>query len=84
MSVNLLGTFLCTRAVLPHLRAQGHGVIINMDGGGGSGGPNLGGSAYGASKAAIVRFSEGLARELERDGSDVLVFTMFPGWSARR
>jgi NAD(P)-dependent dehydrogenase (short-subunit alcohol dehydrogenase family) len=80
VSVNLRGTFLCTRAVLPHLRAQGHGVIINMDGGGGVGGPNVGGSGYGCSKAAVVRFTEGLARELERDGSGVLAFSMFPGF----
>jgi NAD(P)-dependent dehydrogenase (short-subunit alcohol dehydrogenase family) len=78
--VNLQGTFLCTRMVLPLLRAQGHGVVINMDGGGGGGGPNLGGSGYGSSKAAVVRLTEGLARELERDGSPVLVFAMFPGF----
>jgi NAD(P)-dependent dehydrogenase (short-subunit alcohol dehydrogenase family) len=80
VSVNLRGTFLCTRMVLPHLRAQGHGVVINMDGGGGGGGPNLGGSGYGSSKAAVVRLTEGLARELERDGSAVLAFAMFPGF----
>jgi NAD(P)-dependent dehydrogenase (short-subunit alcohol dehydrogenase family) len=80
VTINLLGTFLCSQAVLPHMRAQDRGVIINMDGGGGAYGPNVGGSGYGASKAAIVRLSESLARELERDGSSVLVFTMFPGF----
>src|ERR671919_1882656 len=30
VNVNLLGTFLCSRAALPAMRAQGHGVIINM------------------------------------------------------
>ena len=80
VTINLLGTFLCIHAVLPHMRARDRGVIINMDGGGGAGGPNLGGSGYGASKAAVVRLGEGLARELERDGSGVLVFAMFPGF----
>lgn len=43
------------------------------------GGANPGGSAYGSSKAALVRFTEGLARELEMEGSPVLVFGMNPG-----
>ena len=41
---------------------------------------NLGGSAYGASKAAIVRFTEGLARELEQAGSQVMTFCINPGF----
>jgi NAD(P)-dependent dehydrogenase (short-subunit alcohol dehydrogenase family) len=80
VTVNLRGTMLCCRAVLPHMMARGSGVIITMDGGGGSDHVNLAGSAYGASKAAIVRFSEGLSRELEREGSKVLVFCMYPGF----
>ena len=46
------------------------GVIINMNGGG-STYPLPGGSAYGSSKAALLRFTETLARELERVGSRV-------------
>lgn len=51
-----------------------------MDGGGGADGVNLGGSGYGASKAAIVRFTEGLARELEQAGSRVMTFCLNPGF----
>ena len=80
VTVNLYGTMLCCRAVLPHMIERDTGIIINMDGGGGAGGPNVGGSAYGSSKAAIVRLSEGLARELEQIGSSVLVFCMNPGF----
>ena len=80
VTVNLRGTMLCCRAVLPHMMERDTGMIINMDGGGGSGGPNIGGSAYGCSKAALVRFSEGLARELEQVGSTILVFCMNPGF----
>ncbi len=80
VTVNLLGSMLCCRAVLPHMIERNFGTIINMDGGGGSNGPNLGGSAYGCSKAALLRFSEGLARELESVGSSVLVFCMMPGF----
>ena len=80
VTVNLRGTMLCCREVLPHLMAKGSGIIITMDGGGGADGVNLAGSGYGASKAAIVRFTEGLARELEREGSKVLVFCINPGF----
>lgn len=77
---NLLSTYLCTRAVLPGLIAQDLGIVINMTGGGGADGTNLGGSAYGASKAAIVRFTESLAHELQARESQVLTFCMDPGF----
>ncbi|MBN1583468.1 MAG: SDR family oxidoreductase [Anaerolineae bacterium] len=80
VSVNLRGTMLCSRAVLPHMIERDNGVILIMDGGGGANGVNVGGSAYGCSKAAIVRFSEGLAHELAHIGSSVLVFCMNPGF----
>ena len=80
IEVNLFGTYLCCRTVLPYMIEQDSGVIFNMDGGGGSTGPFAGGSAYAASKAAILRFSESLARELERIGSNVLVVCLNPGF----
>jgi NAD(P)-dependent dehydrogenase (short-subunit alcohol dehydrogenase family) len=80
VTTNLYGSMLTCRAVLPVMLKQDSGVIINMDGGGGAHGPNIGGSAYGCSKAALLRFSEGLARELEIAGSRVLVFCMNPGF----
>jgi len=80
VTTNLYGSLLCCRAVLPHMRARNSGVIINMDGGGGAHGPNIAGSGYGCSKAALLRLSEGLARELELDGSAVLVFCINPGF----
>ena len=68
--VNLFGSVLCCRAVLPHFRANGYGKIIQLSGGGATSPlPRL--SAYAASKAAIVRFAETLAEELEGTGIDV-------------
>ena len=80
VEVNLLGTYLCCRAVLPYMIERDQGVIINMDGGGGTPGPNIGGSAYGCSKAAVLRFTETLAGELERIGSSVMTVCMNPGF----
>ena len=79
-TVNLRGTMLCARYAVPHLMHAGRGVFLAMDGGGGTSGPNLGGSGYGSSKAAVVRFTEGLARELELAGSPVLAMSMNPGF----
>lgn len=80
VKVNLLGTYLCCRAFLPHMIERDSGVIINMDGGGGTPGPNVGGSAYGCSKAAILRFTDSLAGELERINSSVMAVCMNPGF----
>lgn len=80
VTTNLYGSMLCCRSVLPGMMARNSGVILNMDGGGGAHGPNLGGSGYGSSKAALLRFSEGLARELEIAGSAVLVMCINPGF----
>ncbi|HPP11946.1 MAG TPA: SDR family oxidoreductase, partial [bacterium] len=58
--------------------AREEGVIINMNGGGATV-PLPGGSGYGCSKAAVMRLTDTLARELEKVGSRVLVFGMGPG-----
>jgi NAD(P)-dependent dehydrogenase (short-subunit alcohol dehydrogenase family) len=70
ISINLMGTVYPCRALLPHLRARGHGKIINLSGGGATK-PLPRASAYAASKAAVVRFVETLAVELEGTGIDV-------------
>jgi 3-oxoacyl-[acyl-carrier protein] reductase len=65
IEVNLLGTVWTSRAALPLFRSQGGGRIINLAGagvGGTSVTPRI--SAYAASKAAVVQFTESLAREV--------------------
>ncbi len=70
ISINLLGSVLLCRAVLPHFKAQHYGKIVQISGGGATNPlPRL--SAYAASKAAIVRFAETLAEETRDDGIDV-------------
>jgi 3-oxoacyl-[acyl-carrier protein] reductase len=76
MEVNLFGTVLMCRAVLPHLRARGYGKIVNLSGGGATAPlPNF--SAYAASKAAVVRFTETLAEEAR--GAHIDVNAVAPG-----
>jgi len=76
VTVNLRGTMLCCRAVLPHMLKRDSGIIINM-----SGGNQIpGGTGYSCSKVGVIRFTELLAKELKHEGSSVLAFIMGPGF----
>jgi NAD(P)-dependent dehydrogenase (short-subunit alcohol dehydrogenase family) len=70
IETNVYGVLLPTRAVLPHLRTNGYGKIVNLSGGGATS-PRPFFSAYAASKAAVVRLTENLAEELRGTGIDV-------------
>lgn len=76
LEVNLRGTLLPTRAVLPSMLARGSGRIVNVASEAGVG-RNAPGFAYGVSKTAAIRFTEQLAAQLE--GTGVLVFAISPG-----
>jgi len=64
ISTNLIGQFLCAQAVLPVMIQKRQGKIINLSGGG-STHPRPYFTAYSASKAAVVRFTETLAEEVK-------------------
>ena len=70
IEINLLGSVLAARTLVPQLKRLGQGKIIQLSGGGATS-PLPGLSAYAASKAAIVRFVETLALELREDHVDV-------------
>lgn len=76
LKINLIGTMLVSRSVLPHFRKRGSGKILTFSGGGGTN-PRPRFSAYAASKAAVVRFSENLAQELS--GTNIFVNAVAPG-----
>ncbi len=70
IEINLYGTLLPCRALIPHFKKAGRGKIIVVSGGGATNPmPNV--SAYAASKAAVVRLMETLAEELKPHGIDV-------------
>lgn len=70
VEINLLGSILMARALLPHFRENKYGKIIQLSGGGATAPlPFL--SAYAASKAGVVRFAETLAEEVKEFGIDV-------------
>lgn len=70
IEVNLFGSVLFARMVLPHMRDQRYGKIVQVSGGGATK-PMPRVSAYAASKAAVVRFAETLAEETRGAGIDV-------------
>lgn len=77
-AVNVTGAFLCARAAVPLLRAQG-GAMVNVASIMGlSGGGTYPNPAYQASKGAIVNFTRGLAMELAPAG--VRVNAVAPTW----
>jgi 3-oxoacyl-[acyl-carrier protein] reductase len=68
--INLLGLVYVSRAAMPIFRAQRYGKIVNISGGGAAN-PMPAITAYAASKAGVVRFTESLAFECKDDHIDV-------------
>jgi len=76
-SVNLRGTFNCTKAVAKHMVRARYGRIVNLSSVIGSMG-NAGQGAYAASKAGIVGFTKSMARELA--SRNITVNAVAPGF----
>ena len=74
LHVNLRGPFLCCRAVVPHMRRQGGGVIVNVASLAGRSSSILGGAHYTAAKHGVVGLSRHMARELGPVGVRVNAF----------
>ncbi len=70
IEINLFGSVLTARELLPHMRSNRYGKIIQLSGGGATS-PLPFISAYAASKAGIVRFMETLSGEVRGVGIDV-------------
>lgn len=71
--VNVRGLLHATQAAIPHLRAAGHGDVVNLSS---MSGRRLGSApmgVYAASKAAVHMLSEGLRRELSEHGVRVTI-----------
>ena len=81
MDTNLRGVFLCTKAVLPAMKAQNvssgfGGHVVNIASVAGLvGNPNL--TAYNATKFGLRGFSEALMKEVRNDG--IKVTCIYPG-----
>ncbi|AWH00612.1 SDR family NAD(P)-dependent oxidoreductase [Rhodococcus ruber] len=65
VDIHLVGSYVCSKAVLPYLPEDGTGRIINVTSAAGLQG-TIGQANYGAAKAGIIGLTKSLARELAR------------------
>ena len=77
MAVNLKGPFLLAKAVMPAMKAQKAGAVINLASVAGKTGGVVSGAPYSVSKAGIECLTKSLARELAPHG--VRVNAIAPG-----
>jgi len=75
INVNLKGTFLCCKEVIPIMKKRKKGVIVNISSAGKAGYPKF--SAYCASKLGVIGLTESLAEEVEKFG--IKIYTIRPG-----
>lgn len=72
LAINVLGVVYCSKLVIPYMKKQGAGKIINLAGAGVGGSKSLPRfSAYYTSKAVVASFTETLAAELEMENIQV-------------
>lgn len=64
LAVNLTSTFLCCRAVIPHMEQAGQGCIITISSLAGHDGGGAGAAHYAAAKGGVITFTRALAKEL--------------------
>jgi 3-oxoacyl-[acyl-carrier protein] reductase len=79
IKLNLCGSFIVARAAIEQMIKKGYGSIILFSGGGAAyGRPNF--SAYGASKAGVLRMVETMAEELKSAGyPNIVINAVAPG-----
>jgi NAD(P)-dependent dehydrogenase (short-subunit alcohol dehydrogenase family) len=75
LEIDLTGVFNCCRAVIPHMRENAYGRIVNVASVAGKEG-NPGNSAYSAAKGGVIAFTKSVAKELAQSG--VLVNCVAP------
>jgi 2-dehydro-3-deoxy-L-rhamnonate dehydrogenase (NAD+) len=81
LEVDLTGIFLCCRAVVPHMRRQQYGRIVNIASiAGKEGNPNA--SAYSAAKAGVIALTKSLGKELA--GENIAVNCITPAAAKTR
>jgi len=79
LDVDLKGTILCSKMIMPVMIKQKFGQIYNVEGHGSNDAKILGLSIYGTSKRAVTYFTEALAYEAEKLNTNVLVGKITPG-----
>ena len=79
IDMDLKGTILCSKCIMPVMIQQGHGQIFNVEGYGSNDATQLGLSIYGTSKRAVTYFTEALTKEAEVMNTKVCIGKITPG-----
>lgn len=79
IDIDLKGTILCSKLVMPVMIKQKSGQIYNVEGHGSNDAQILGLSIYGTSKRAVTYFTEALANEAKLLNTNVLIGKITPG-----
>ena len=79
IDIDLKGTIICSKCVMPVMIKQGYGQIFNVEGYGSNDAISVGLSIYGTAKRAVTYFTEALAFEAEELKTNVLVGKITPG-----
>lgn len=79
VDIDLKGTILCSKCIMPIMLKQKSGAIYNVEGYGSNNATMTGLSIYGTSKRAVTYFTEALATESDDAGGFVKVGKITPG-----
>lgn len=79
IDIDLKGTILCSKLIMPVMLKQKSGEIYNVEGHGSNDATITGLSIYGTTKRAVTYFTEALAKEADDNGGFVSVGKITPG-----
>ena len=79
VDIDLKGTIICSKLIMPVMIKEGHGQIFNVEGYGSNDAKMLGLSIYGTCKRAITYFTEALAKEVKEKNLNICVGKITPG-----
>ena len=79
IDIDLKGTIICSKLIMPIMIKQGFGQIFNVEGYGSNDAISVGLSIYGTTKRAVTYFTEALAFEAEKLNTNVLIGKITPG-----
>lgn len=79
IDIDLKGTIICSKNIMPVMLKQKSGAIYNVEGYGSNDATMLGLSIYGTCKRAVTYFTDALAKESKLSGNYVLIGKITPG-----
>ena len=79
INIDLVGTIICSKLIVPVMAKQKSGAIYNVEGYGSDDATMLGLSIYGTAKRAVTYFTEALYKEIKESNLNIVVGKITPG-----